>query len=152
MDFLEGLRDTALITWVAESPLGFYLMLGLHAIGMATVVGVLLMVDLRVLGYATALPVAWFKNLFGIVWAGFALNLATGIVMLLTNIDRIGGSTIFQLKLTMVAVGGILGWLLWRDLKRAPSISSRSRMMAIISIAVWLLALFFGRLTAYELA
>ena len=56
MAFFEWLEYTRLAVWVGESLWGYPIMISLHAIGLGTVVGILVMLDLRILGSFDGMP------------------------------------------------------------------------------------------------
>ena len=81
MNVLIWIQDSALGTWVAESIWGYPIVLASHALGMAVVVGTMVMINLRVLGFARNVPVTFFDKLSVITWAGLALNVLTGLAL-----------------------------------------------------------------------
>ena len=154
MEFFYAMTETAVSIWVLESNYGYYLMLIGHALGMATVVGVVLMLDLRVLGYGSALPFNVFDRLLTIGWLGFALNAATGILLFMAKADRYVINTPFILKILLIAAGGFSMWALGRLLRNNVSdveIESSGRTFAMLSIVFWIGAIIAGRLIAYTL-
>ena len=56
-DFLFSLEDSALGMYVSSSIWGYPIVLSLHALGMAALVGVSLMLAFRALGFAKVIPV-----------------------------------------------------------------------------------------------
>src|SRR5438874_1653917 len=65
MDFLIAVENTALATWIRESPslLAYAFVLFLHAVGLALVAGFNAAVDLRILGVAPDVPIAaWLET------------------------------------------------------------------------------------------
>ena len=77
MNVLIWIQDSTLGTWVAGSIWGYPIVLASHALGMAVVVGTVVMINLRVLGFARNVPVTFFDKLSVITWAGLALNVLT---------------------------------------------------------------------------
>ena len=153
MSGLEWLQGLSVSIWVAESDWGYPLLLSVHSVGMATVVGLLLMLDCRVLGYAPQVPVTAFRRFMPYAWAGFALNFASGALLFASTAQRLVSNWPFIVKMLAITTGGFLSWLLWRELDASeatePVISSRARRVAGMSLAVWLLAIVCGRLIAY---
>jgi len=82
--FLLWIENTALSRWLVESPslLAFPTVLILHAIGMGFAAGIAVAFDLRVLGVAPNVPFAAMRRLFTVLWAGFWLNAASGLLLL----------------------------------------------------------------------
>jgi hypothetical protein len=153
MGALEWLQSLPVSIWVAESDWGYPLLLSVHSVGMATVVGLLLMLDCRVLGFAPQVPVTAFRRFMPYAWAGFALNFASGALLFASTAQRLVSNWPFVLKMLAITAGGMLSRLLWRELGTAsvtePVISRRARGVAGMSLAVWLLAIVCGRLIAY---
>src|SRR5207249_12159381 len=67
----------------SESPFAFYFVLLFHTFGLALLVGANAVVDLRLLGIEREIPLTPLKRLFGIMWAGFAINAASGVLLLI---------------------------------------------------------------------
>lgn len=152
-EFLNVIEHTGLSEWLRDtsSVFGYYFFLTLHGIGMSLVVGGNLVVDLRILGFASALPLKPLKGLFGIMWAGLAINVTTGLFLLLayptkevTNID-------FYIKLSFVALGVITMRKLNVQVFNDSSLSevamiAKGKMLARWSLFFWIAAVTTGRL------
>jgi hypothetical protein len=154
--FLQTIEDTGISTWLreSESPFAFYFILLFHTFGLALLVGANLVVDLRLLGVARSIPLAPLKRLFPIMWIGFAMNAATGILLVfayptksLTNLD-------FYVKLTII---GFAVWVM-RKLQRQvfddsslseADMTARGTTLARWSLVLWFAAIAAGRLLAY---
>jgi hypothetical protein len=158
MDLMAGLEATGLGLWVRESDYGYYVMLGGHALGMALVVGIVLMLNFRVLGYARMLPISAFAPLTTIAWLGFALNAATGVVLFMSNAQRLFINPAFWIKILLIVLGGLSVWLLMKtldtvDAQDGREVTSRSsKVFSVFSIVFWTGAIAAGRLIAYTLA
>ncbi len=153
---LKEVEQTGLSMWIRESDsfLAFWLILSVHAIGMGVLVGASLLIDLRILGVAPDLPLAPFKKLYRFIWAGFWIQVVSGILLLiayptksLTNVD-------FYLKLTLIGLGVAFMQIIKKRVF-SDSIASETAMMAngrvfaIWSLIFWVGAVTAGRLLAY---
>jgi hypothetical protein len=158
--FLDWLEALPLSTWVAQSEIGYPVLLSVHSIGMSGVVGLMLMLDLRVLGFPAALPVSAFRRLMPFAWAGFVLNLISGVLLFDATAKRLLVNWPFYSKMAAILAAGGVTWLLWRELKAgglaqpqaggtAAAASVRARALALTSALLWVLAIVFGRLIAY---
>jgi hypothetical protein len=80
---LEALENSALAAWVRESPsiFSYTLVLSLHAIGLAIVLGTSTLIALRLLGVAPAIPIESLRRLQGFIWFGFVVNLVSGLLL-----------------------------------------------------------------------
>jgi hypothetical protein len=83
MEFFNWVQDSGFATWLREADAlySYDLFLVSHAIGMAMVVGLSVAVALRILGVAPGLPLGPMKHFFPFMFAGFWLNLLSGIVL-----------------------------------------------------------------------
>jgi hypothetical protein len=120
LEFLIWLKATPLAEWVLYWPWANPILLCMHAIGMALVVGCGLMTCLRILGFARTLPLSLFERLIGFAWAGVALNATSGILLFISDGDRYIANWAFQMKLAFIAFSGVSTWLLWRALTSDP--------------------------------
>ena len=151
LNFLESLSETALVRWVAESDYGYPFVLTLHAIGMALVVGIVLMIDLRIVGFAARVQLSALRRFFLVAWVGLAINLVSGSLLFLANYTAFIHNTAFITKISLLVVGGIATAWLSREIDStadAPP-SSRAKTIAAISIAIWLCAITAGRIVGY---
>jgi hypothetical protein len=162
VSFLNWLEGLPLSEWVAQSEIGYPSMLSIHSIGMAAVVGLLLMLDLRVLGVAPMIPLSAFRRFMPFAWVGFGLNLISGVLLFNATAHRLLDNWPFLSKMACIVVAGGVTWLLWREIKAkgldrtelgggsaAVTISTTAKALAVASILLWLLAITFGRLIAY---
>jgi uncharacterized membrane protein len=173
LEFVIWLKGTALAEWVLYSPWANPILLCMHAIGMALVVGCGLMTCLRILGYGGAVPLSLFERLIGFAWLGVALNAISGVLMFLPDGDRYIVNWTFQLKIGFIVLAGLSTWFLWRTLgaerafraadgpdpgdEAAPAPASyrfsvRARVAALVTASFWIFAIVAGRMIAYTLA
>ena len=83
--FFIWLEATAPNTWIRESTsmLAFPGILSLHALGMALVAGLSAAFALRILGVAERVPFGEMKRFLPVMWLGFWLNAASGVLLLI---------------------------------------------------------------------
>jgi hypothetical protein len=100
-------------------------------------------------------PLNEMRRLLPILWAGFWLNAASGILLLIGYPTKALTNPVFYLKLTLIAVAMTLvkriGKQLVGDAHRGESTltSTRLRRLAMVSLACWAGAVTAGRLLAY---
>jgi hypothetical protein len=178
LELVIWLKGTALAEWILYAPWANPILLCMHAIGMALVVGCGLMTCLRILGYAGSVPLSLFERLIAFAWVGVALNAISGVLMFLPDGDRYIVNGTFQLKIGFIVLAGISTWFLWRTLageiasraviepdvgdesgtSAAPAaaaprgFSARARVVALITALFWICAIVAGRMIAYTLA
>lgn len=148
---LDYLSQTALVLWVAESDWGYPIVLTLHSLGMALVVGVIFMFDLRALGLATRIPARTFDAFFPIAWFGFAINLLSGTLLFLANYTVFLTNAAFLTKIALLCAAAVSTWVLARrtDLDDTSAISGMTRGLAAASLVLLLGAITAGRIIAY---
>jgi hypothetical protein len=157
LELFAWLQDLPISEWVQTSDYGFPLLLAAHSIGLAAVVGILVVLNLRVLGYAEGIPIAALSRLMPVAWVGFVINALSGILLFMANATRLVTNWAFLVKMTAVLLGGIATWILWRTLKQrtpqdaAPAyrVTPSALLTARISLGVWFAAILFGRIIAY---
>jgi hypothetical protein len=156
LQLLEDWSQSELVRWVAESDYGYPFILTLHAIGMALVVGIVLILNLRVLGFATKISISSLRLFFKIAWLGLAINVMSGTLLFLANYTAFLHNVAFITKISLLIVGGAATGLLAKELNLSTMISAgieipsrKARVIAGISIFLWLGAITAGRIVGY---
>jgi hypothetical protein len=153
--FYQWIESTAFSTWIRESGSlwAYPLVLTLHTAGLALLVGFNWAVDFRLLGVAPGVPVMSLQKFFKVMWWGFWINLASGIVLLMADATTKMTSWVFGVKMIFILAGMIVLRRIQVKIFRLPdldqSIPRRARIMATASLLCWILATTAGRLTAY---
>ena len=149
---LTWLEMTSLATWVreGESLWAFPTILTLHTFGLGLLVGAASVVNLRLLGIGWRAPLASFRSLFGVMWAGFWLNAITGTMLFMAQASNRGASLFFGAKMLFVIVGVVSTVLIKRRaFDVPPDTLVPARGLAMLSFAAWTAAITAGRLLAY---
>jgi hypothetical protein len=136
------------------STTGYPSMITLHAIGMAIMVGLCLLLDLRLLGKFDAIPVASLQKFLGVAWIGFGVNLLSGSALFAAQATSYIVNPVFMSKMALVFAGAAMAAILQPQLAKAGTWSNGqapggTRVVAFLSIIFWLTAITLGRLTAY---
>ena len=152
--FLIWLESTSLNAWIIGSPslFAFPGILALHAIGMGFAAGLSAAIDLRVLGVGRAVPMAEMRRLLPILWAGFWLNAASGVLLLIGYPTKALTNPVFYLKLAFIAIAMVLVKRIGRELLTEADTGRADaglRRQALVSLACWAGAVTAGRLLAY---
>jgi hypothetical protein len=150
---LNTLEQSSLSSWLRESDsvFGFYFILAFHTIGLALVVGPNAAIDLRLLGVAHDIPLPSLRTWFNLMWLGLAINITSGIFLVLAYPSKAFTNPDFFIKLTLVA------FAVWTLLKIKSqvfddaSLSEAARLAKGKILAVWSLALWAGVITAGRL-
>ena len=155
-NLLLRIEHSGLAEWIrsTDSIFGYYGLLTMHAIGMGIVVGISAGFDLRILGFARGLPLAAMEKFLPYLWIGFAINAISGTLLLATDATHKLVNPDFYVKMVCIALGLGALQLLTRDLVRAPAVdtverSTKTKVIAAVSLACWLGAIVAGRLLAY---
>lgn len=154
MGFLVWLEATGLAEWVRMSTPGYPSMIALHAIGMATMVGLSLVLDLRLLGWFGAIPLPALQRFFGLAWLGFGINFLSGAALFSAQATSYIVDVIFMTKMALVLLGAITAAILQPAVAKSGSwaggqVPGGTKAVAAIAIVIWLGAIVMGRLTAY---
>lgn len=152
----EWLENTPVAIWVGESLWAYPFMLSMHVTGLAIVVGIFSMRDLRLLGMFSGLRPAAFLALSKFAWSGFVINAVSGSFLFTSQAATFVHSTPFLLKISCIAVGmamaAILQFRLGTQFANSVGdavIPASTKVIAAISLALWIAAIVNGRLIAY---
>jgi uncharacterized protein DUF6644 len=147
---LRALQHSAFADWVQAT--AYPVVITAHSIGLAILVGLLVVIDLRVLGFARGLPLAALRKLMTVVWLGFWANAISGVMLFSIDAKKDFYSPLFRIKLSAIALGLILGTIISSSVLQGNSgaaTSSRAKVLAICSLTCWASAIVTGRLLAY---
>ena len=156
MQFLTSLEHTAFFAWVRESPSlwAYPVLLFLHTVGLALLVGTNAAIDLRILGAARGLSLAPMERLLPVMWIGFWINAITGSILFIADATTRLANPAFPYKMGFIALAIGNVFLIKRHVFRDPLIDKgpvplAGRILASTSILFWLGAITAGRLMAY---
>lgn len=157
MEMLQALEASRFAMFVKESGTAYTMFLAFHTVGLAFLVGISAGTALRVLGVARSLPLAPMKDFSPLMWAGFWINVVTGVVLLVLYPTKYLTDPTFYIKLTAVAIAIVLIRMLGARLfaegasSDAAGESKKARQLAITLLLAWGVAITTGRLMAYTL-
>ena len=142
MAFLDRLQHLAVFEWIAGSDTiwGYPIILTLHTVGFALVVGAAVVMDLRLLGLAQRAPVTAFAFLFRVMWIGFGVNALTGSILFAIAATTKAVQVVFWIKLALVAVALLITKLIASAVRRPPDylddfvVPRRARVLAVLSL------------------
>ena len=120
-----------------------------HIVGIALLLGNLVLLELRVWGHGDNLPVRDLARLsLTIALGGFAMAASSGLLMFASQAAELLTNRAFTLKLILLFLAsGNAAWFHARDsLNRLDGVA---RMQSILSMAIWLLVVVCGRAIAY---
>jgi hypothetical protein len=156
MGFLTWLQETEFAQFLGSDPYAYPVLLCLHAVGMAGVVGLVWVMSARVFGYPKGLSTETFERMSTLALWGFAINTLSGLLIFSTEATRVIVNLEFQLKMACILFGGIAVWLMLRAVRNAdPEVAldfpPAVKIVAALASAAWLLAIIFGRQIAYTI-
>jgi hypothetical protein len=128
------------------------MVLTLHTIGMAALVGASWVLDLRVLlGVYRRVPLSSYRWVFPAISIGLLLNVVTGVMLFMKNATKWGTALPFLVKMALVTVSVATLMPLRSHVRRNADneINGNLRLLAIASILAWTGAVTAGRLLAY---
>lgn len=150
----QTIQNSQFAFWLSQDI--YPVILTFHSVGLALLVGLLVVIDLRVLGLWRTLPIASLRAFMTVVWIGFYANFASGVLLFCISPEKFYYSTMFRFKLSFILVGLVLGAMLQKSLLRvgneyATSVNptARDRLLAFLSLACWVGAITSGRWLAY---
>jgi hypothetical protein len=155
MSILVWLENTFGWVLAADSLFAYPMILTFHTFGLALLVGMSVAISLRVLGIAQGLPLAPMERFYPFMLAGFWFNVVTGVLLFAPEATRWAFNPDFLLKMAFVFLGMYLVHrmrkVVFRDASAVGSNvpSASAKLLAASSIAVWVLAITTGRLSAY---
>jgi hypothetical protein len=155
VSLFRSLQDSAFTDWFlgSESIWTYPTVLTLHTIGMAILVGASFVVHLRVLHAANGVPLRRLQPLYRFIWIGFIVNLASGLVLFVTQAADRAVDPVFYVKIGSIAMALWFGALVKRRAidpgAASPAASRQSRSLAAASLGLWIIAIVAGRLMAY---
>ena len=145
---LAEIEQSGVATWIREGGVlyGYPLILFLHTLGLGTLVGLSSAIDLRLLGVGQGIPLKSLEKTFVLMWAGFALNAATGSLLFVADARKHASNPAFYVKLLFVALAIVVLVLIRNRVFRE---QSTGKMLAAASLACWFIAMSSARLMAY---
>jgi hypothetical protein len=154
LSFLQSLQDSAFGVWVSTSLVGYPLMITLHAIGMAVMVGISVALDLRLLGWFPGIPYTAINRFLSIAWIGFTINLLSGTALFCMQATSYVKDNTFLLKMLFVVLGAVVAAFLQSSLNRnsaswGVAAPGGIKLLAVASIGFWTAGMVTGRLIAY---
>lgn len=145
-------ESTALSVWMRDSLWAFPITLIFHTVGLAFLVGVNVGVSARLLGLARAVPLRTLDPFFHVMWLGFWLNAASGVLLLAAYPTKALTNPLFYVKLATIAAGLVTAQAMRAHLRASGPASAqgaRGRTLAVVALACWAVGITTGRLLAY---
>ena len=153
MDALAWIEQTRLSLFVREDFYAYFVLLILHAWGMAFLVGGGIAVSLRVLGVAAGTRLERFRGFFPFMWLGAGLAMVSGLGLLAGYPAKALTNWIFALKLAcLISAALIVRHIARRQFPRTArgeALPRSARWLAAAALALWLGGVASGKLLLY---
>lgn len=161
-ELLLALSQSPIGTFVSQNEIAFPIVESFHVIGVALVFGTISIVDLRLLGIAgtTRSLKEKTRDLLPWTWLGFALAVATGALMFMSNAPSYWANTPFKLKMVVLALAGVN--MLVFELLTARSmgqwdadprdIPMSARVAGFLSLTFWIGVVVLGRWIGFTIS
>ena len=156
MEFLIWLESTPIANAIRTSIWMYPALETLHYIGLAMLVGGIMIIDLRMLGVARSLPVRAVLGLLPWVWAGLIVNAVSGSLIFIYGATNFGTSSAFRLKMILMVLAGVNALVFQRlssrsghDWVSANQVPVPARAVATLSFLLWIGVVTTGRWMAY---
>lgn len=126
-----------------------------HFLGLSMLVGCVGVFDLRLLGVGKRIPIAALHRLIPWGLLGFAINVSTGSMFLLTEPDQYIYNPSFQFKVLFIMIAGLNALLFyvtsWGRVNADGTINApkAGKMAAVISLSMWISVIVCGRLLTF---
>ena len=155
--FVRLLLSVPPVQRMMHSAWGWPAMESVHFVGLSLLIGAIAVFDLRMLGMAKTIPISALHRLIPWGVAGYAINVASGSMFLMTEPDQYIYNPAFHFKLLFMGLAGlnVLAFYLtttWRRVEalrpgeRAPK---PARFIAGASLFLWLAVIVCGRLLTF---
>ena len=128
----------------------------IHFIGLALLSGVVTLLDLRLLGAMRSVPVAAIMDFLPWAIVGFMLNLTTGVIFFLGAPEQYVNNIAFYAKMLCILLAGvnaiyfqIMLFKTTRLIGPGEDAPGQAKIVAVISMACWLLVMYWGRMLPF---
>ncbi len=136
--------------WIVTHPWAYPALEVVHIVGIALLVGNLVLFELRVWGLGRALPLQPLARLaLPLALAGFGLIGASGLLMFAGQPQELLASRSFVLKMALVMLAG-LNAAAFHARGSLDRLDATARLQTVASLGLWLAVMICGRWIAYE--
>jgi hypothetical protein len=134
---------------IASSPWLYPVLEIVHIIGIALLLGNLVLLELRVFGRGASLPVAALARLsVGLAGTGFALAALSGVVMFATQSAELLTNRAFTLKMLLLIAAGCNA-AMFHGRGSLEKLDGTARALMVLSTLIWVAVISCGRWIAY---
>jgi hypothetical protein len=153
---VTSIDPRSFVSVLMHSKWGWPIAESLHFIGLCLLVGSIGTFDLRLLGVARHVPIAIVHRFIPWGLAGFAINITTGAMFLLTYPDQYIYNPSFHFKLLFLMIGGLNAGTFYLTSYRqvfgpdaSPDAPFHAKVIATVSLCSWMCVIVGGRLLTF---
>lgn len=153
-EWLQALQDWEVSSYIRRSIYVYPLLNACHIFALTLLVGGILPADLRMLGLFRSVAITPFVRLMTAIAAtGLVFAVVTGFLLFCVQPREYAFNPAFLTKVSLVAVGAMLALAVrfsasWRSFLKTGEVGGL-RVVALLSLAIWLSALIAGRWIAF---
>ena len=150
----EFLKTSTIAGFITEKVWGWPALEALHFVGLSLMFGVIIVVDLRILGMIKSVDYSAMHRLLPWGVLGFGINLVSGMLFFITQPEQYIENIALQWKVVLIVLGGInvLYFTIFDhawSLKRGEDAPLMGKVMAVVTIAVWIGVIYLGRMMPF---
>lgn len=156
----ENLASWMEDTWLNQQMLDIFwlfpMMETIHFMALCIMFGALLIIDVRVIGFGRFINMEAALKFIPVAIAAFSVNLLSGLCFLFANPFRYFPNIAFQWKMGLILLAGINALWFWfgehaelKQLADGEDAQFRAKVIAFISIAIWIAVIVFGRMIPF---
>ncbi len=143
-------RAVTAFAWIATHPWLYPMLESLHVLGIALLVGALVVLELRVWGLGKAIPVQPLAQLaLPVSLAGFGLAVLTGLTMFISQPGELLANRFFVVKVSLVMLAG-LNAASFHARGGLTALDRIARVQTLVSLGLWGAVIICGRWIAYH--
>lgn len=136
--------------WIVSDPYAYPVLEVVHIVGIALLVGNLVLFELRVWGFGVALPVQPLADLaLRVSLVGFGLIAVSGLLMFAGQPRELMGNTAFVIKISLVMFAAVNASM-FHARGGVQRLDRTARVQTALSMGLWLGVIICGRWIAYQ--
>lgn len=138
-----------MLGWIVSHPFAYPALEVVHIVGIALLLGNLVLFELRVWGAGPELPVAALARMsLGLAVLGFSMAAASGLLMFASQPLELLSNRAFVLKMGLLLLAGMnAAWFHARG--SLARMDRTARALTLLSSGLWLAVIICGRWIAY---
>ena len=138
-----------MFTWLASNPWAYPALEVLHIVGIALLLGNLVLLEIRVWGGAAALPLpALARAALPLVLTGFGLCAASGLLMFASQPLDLLGNRAFVVKMGLLMAAGSNA-AVFHARGGLQRLDLAARLQTVLSLGIWGAVIIMGRSISY---